>query len=118
MSFQSLLDDRCDIYHLVDTVSSAGYGMPTEKKKGYNEIPSLTDIPCHFNKTSIINMKQGEPQNEYPFERKLNLPIGTAVHSMDKIVDKSTGITYYAGIPDVIRNHHIAVPLRKSEEYL
>lgn len=118
MSFTDLLDDKCDIYHLKTKTELGSFGMPGKETKYYSTAPDQVNIPCHFNKSDLINMRQEEPQNNYPFERKLNLPINTNVKSMDKIVNKMDGIKYYTGIPDNIRNHHISVSLRKVDEIL
>lgn len=118
MSYTSLLDDLCDIYHLKVKENGGGFGLPDEEKEYHSDVPDLENIPCHFNATNIMNMQQGSPQNDYPLEKKLNLPIGTDIKSVDMVVNKANGVAYIAGIPDSIRNHHITVMLKKKEEYL
>lgn len=118
MSFDGLLDDLCDIYFIKTINKQTGFGLPEENENYYEDTPDLKGIPCHFNKTDMKLMTQGDPKNNYPYEKKLNLPLGTKINVMDIIVDKSNNIVYECGIPDNIRNHHITVPLKKMEEYI
>lgn len=118
MSFNALLDDLCDIYQLQTKEVTGAYGTKPTTKKYYEGTPTFINVPCHFNKTDILNMHQSDPQNDYLYERKLNLPVDTNISAMDKVVNKMDGTVYFSGIPDNIRNHHITVGLRKAEEYL
>lgn len=118
MSFDSLLDDLCDIYFIKERTVGGVYGTPSRKETYYEDSPDLPNIPCHFNKVGSPVPSQQDPKNEYTYDRKLNLPINTQISSMDKVVNKMDGIVYYAGIPDNIRNHHISVPLKKEDEFI
>ncbi len=113
MSFESLLNQKCVIYHMKKESKSLGYGI-TSDSFFYSEEPDEADIPCHFNVSDTGTLGQTEDANEYTVAGKLNLPYGTDVRVNDKIIDLGSGITYYAEIPRNIRDHHIIVQVQRK----
>lgn len=114
MAFESLLDHECDIYHMRRTDASPGYGLPSSPKFSYGETPDLASVRCHFCTKSGVTVVQMEPQAKYEAKIKLVLPPGVDVRLNDKIVDRHAGYEYTAEIPRTVRNHHIAVLLRRT----
>lgn len=108
MAFSDLLDHQCDIYHLIKESGSMGYGISVDKFV-YPEEADEKDIDCHFNIADNGVLTQTESANEYTYEGKLQLPLGTKVYVNDKIVDKSNGLVYTAQVPRNIRAHHMVV---------
>jgi hypothetical protein len=114
MSFERLLNHKCDIYHLISTDSSK-YGLPSETEYSYPEAPDLIDVPCHFNiKNGSDSISQSEPQNNLYHTTTLILPFGTDIRINDKVIDKETGLEYTAEVPRNIRGHHIKVKVYRK----
>lgn len=62
MSYQSLLTDRCDLFHLEHKESARGkFGIPADDLQmtlSYPDAPSLTDLACYvIEKTSHLCKK-------------------------------------------------------------
>ena len=118
MSLQDFLRHKCDIYHLITTEESIGYGFGTTKDKifSYPADPDVEGVDCHFHtKTFSSNLEQAEPDNDFIVTRKLTLPIGTDIRMNDKVVEVSSGLEYTARHPLNIRDHHISVTLYRTE---
>lgn len=121
MAFEKLLDHKCDIYHLVKTEKSPGYGLPSSPSFNYSDEPDESGISCHFGVESLdTEVSQKQPQNILREKIKLTLPINTDIRINDKVVDYSTGYEYTAEKPRNIRGHHIFVYVKrtKSQEAL
>lgn len=121
MSFEAMLNHKCDIYHIQKTPLSPGYKLPASPSFSYSDKPDIEDQKCHFcvkNGTRVI--VQNEPQADYQARIKLVLPIGTDVRLNDKIIDKTSGYEYTADIPVRVQNHHLFVMVRRrsSQEAL
>jgi len=116
MSFETLLDHKCDIYHMQKTSKSPGYNLPPSPSFSYPETPDISAVPCHFSTKSGVTVIQAEPQAKYDAKIKLVLPSGTDIRLNDKIVDGNTGYEYTAEIPRGVREHHIAVLLHRSSK--
>lgn len=117
MAFEDLLDHKCAIYHLKEKKEGKDLGFGIKDTEfSYDEVPDLTDIPCHFNvkNNGVGSIEQTEDANEYIVVGKLQLPIGTEVYVNDKIVDLGTGLVYTAEIPRNIRDHHIMVQVQRK----
>lgn len=114
MSFDGLLNHKCDIYHMRKTGVSPGYDLPSSPVFSYPSEPDITVVPCHFSTKSGVKVVQAEPQAKYEASIKLSLPIGTDIRLNDKIVDCDTGYEYTAEIPRNVRAHHIAVTLHRT----
>ena len=116
MGFDSLLNHTCDIYHIEKESKSPGYGLPGSPAFSYPETPDIAGLRCHFNLRNAHRFVQHEPYGALEGRVKLNLPMGTDVRINDKIVHLETGYEYIAEAPTPIRNHHIIVMLRRTNE--
>lgn len=116
---EDFFDHKCNIFHIVKTSSSPGYGLPagSDERYGYGSKADISEVPCHFGvKSSSITIIQGEPQNDMDARIKLTLPIGTDVRLNDKIVSLETGLEYTAEQPRNIRDHHIFVYIKRVDK--
>lgn len=114
MSFEELLNNKCDIYHMKKSESDKGFGIKGASYN-YSDKPDLSSVPCHFNVgDDSASMQQTEDANEYTAVGKLQLPLGTEVYVNDKIVDLENGLSYTAEIPRNIRNHHMIVTIQRK----
>lgn len=118
MSFESMLNHKCDVYHILRDDTSPGYGLPSSPSFSYPDEPDITDLQCHFCiKSGTRTVIQNEPQASYQASVKLVTLFGTDLRLNDKIIDKSTGYEYTADIPVQVQNHHVFVMLsRKSAQ--
>lgn len=117
MSFEAMLNHKCDVYHMLRTDTSPGYGLPSSPVFSYPDTPDIEDLQCHFGVGDTRTVIQAEPQANYQANIKLAVPIGTDIRLNDKIIDKSNGYEYTADIPVQVRNHHVFVMLtRKSAQ--
>ena len=72
MALADFLDHKCDIYHLIQSKDSPGYGLPDSPVFNYNNKPDEKEIPCHFGIESLdAETEQKQPQN---ILRDLNIP--------------------------------------------
>ena len=116
MSFQSLLDHTCDIYHLCAGEGSPGYGLPASPESNYPKDPDEMGVPCHFGvRTQTVSITQTAPVNVMDANIKLTLPAGTDIRRHDKIVDCATGLEYTAEQPRNIRDHHMVVYVKMKD---
>ena len=119
MSVEDFFDHTCDIYHITKEKKSPGYNLPASPSFSYPACADEEGVICHFtvrmgNNTS---MNQNAPQNEYSERVKLNLPIGTDIRMLDKVVDCSTGLEYTVATPSRnIRGDHIIVYVERTEK--
>lgn len=109
MSFNGLLNHSCDIYHMVRTDKSPGYGLPSSPSFSYPEAPDIAAVPCHFGTKGGAMAVIRNEQAMLEARIKLALPAGTDIRVNDKIVDCDTRYEYTAEIPRNIRGHHITV---------
>lgn len=115
MSFETLLDHTCDIYHIQRNDTSPGYNLPSSPAFQYAKEPDLAAVPCHFGvKSSTVAIVQADPQANYEAKIKLILPAKTDVRLNDKIIDCASGYEYTAEVPRNIRDHHITVTIRRT----
>ncbi|WP_373325628.1 DUF3599 family protein [Sporomusa paucivorans] len=111
MSFRSLLTDKCDIYHLIETTTSPGYGLPGETEYSYPDTPDAADVPCKFTEKNQ-NITQGEPGAEIVHSFDVNFLPDVDVRLNDKLV--WNGMEFKAQIPRKIKNHHIEVVVTRK----
>lgn len=119
MAFEDFLNHRCDLYHLIESSESPGYGLPGSPAHAYPDAPDEADVPCHFTQRgsggTVNAIQQNEPQRDYDDRIKLTLPIGTDVRMNDKVLDHRTGMIYYAEIPRIVHgDHHIYVYVKRE----
>ena len=80
MALADFLDHKCDIYHLIQSKDSPGYGLPDSPVFIYNNKPDEKEIPCHFGIESLdAETEQKQPQNILREKIKLTLPAGTGL---------------------------------------
>lgn len=120
MAWEDFLNHTCDIYHIVRSDTSPGYGLPGSPAFSYPDVPDLSNVPCHFTQGgsggTTNTVQQKEPEAEYDDRIKLALPAGTDVRFNDKIIDHRNGYTYYAEVPRTVHgNHHIYVYVARDK---
>lgn len=111
MSFRSLLTDKCDIYHLVETTTSPGYGLPGETEYGYSDVPDAVDVPCKFTEKNQA-ITQGEPGAEIVHSFSVNFLPDVDVRLNDKLA--WNGMEFKAQIPRKVKSHHIEVVVTRK----
>ncbi|MEH7735509.1 DUF3599 family protein [Bacillus pumilus] len=116
MSYQSLLTDRCDIYHLQEEQATGKlYGIPVQDAQpvfSYPDEPDQVDQACYFTeKTQSI--AQQEPNATIHQSYLVHFPITADVRLNDKVVWE--GVTLKLQKPKKIKNHHIEVVAMRSE---
>lgn len=115
MSYENLLTDTCDIYHLKKQATSKGWGIPeedTQKEYFYDDVPDHKDVESYFvesNQTVI----QSEPNQVITEVYKVHFLKSTDIRINDKIV--WGGASYKARKPRLIKNHHIEVIVTRSD---
>ena len=118
MSFEALLNHRCDIYHIIGDSVTPGYGLPSSPSFSYSDMPDISGVPCHFGIRSGVQgivVNQHEPMAVLEGRVKLALPLGTDIRLNDKVINTETGYEYTAEAPTKIREHHITVMLRRTK---
>lgn len=119
MSFQSMLNHTCDIYHIKRSDTSPGYNLPDSPSFSYPQQPDIAGLRCHFSirgQNGGLRVQQNEPFATLDGRRKLSVPKGTDIRINDKIVHIETGYEYIAEAPTQIRNHHTIVMLRRTNK--
>jgi hypothetical protein len=106
MSFAKMLTDKCNIYHLNESTSTPGYGIPGDTQFTYNDQPDLIDVPCKFTEKSQ-SITQGEPGAEIVHSFAVSFLISADVRLNDKMI--FNGAEFKAQIPHKVKNHHIEV---------
>jgi len=116
MSYQSLLTDRCDIFHLQKEQAAGNlYGIPVQDKQpvfSYPEEPDQVDQACYFTEKNQ-SITQQEPNATIHQSYLVHFPITADVRVNDKVVWE--GITLKLQKPRKIKNHHIEVVAMRSE---
>ncbi|WP_368653763.1 DUF3599 family protein [Ornithinibacillus sp. 4-3] len=111
MSYDNLLTDTCDIYHLKSRESGDKWGIPskdTQQEHYYSDTPDIEEEPCYFVEKSQ-SITQGEPNNEIFQTFLVHFSIDTDILLNDKVI--WDGITLTAQKPRKIKDHHIEVNL-------
>ena len=114
MSIEAFFDHTCDIYHIVESAFTPGYGLPSSPSFSYPSEPDIAGLSCHFGVHSAsVSINQTEPADLMNARIKLALPRGTDIRLNDKIVWPETGYVYTAEQPRNIRGHHKYVYIKK-----
>ncbi|MGN0621140.1 MAG: DUF3599 family protein [Porcipelethomonas sp.] len=117
MSFEKMLDHKCEIYHLKKSDMSPGYGLPPAESFEYGETPDVENVSCHFGIGSLSSsVEQQRPQNNLDERIKLTLPADTDIRINDRIVNCENGMEYTAELPRNIRGHHIFVYIHRISQ--
>ncbi|XYU18299.1 DUF3599 family protein [Bacillus pumilus] len=116
MSYQSLLTDRCDIYHLQEEQAAGNhYGIPIQDAQpvfSYPDEPDQVDQACYLTERNQ-NITQQEPNATIHQLYLVHFPITADVRLNDKVVWE--GVTLKLQKPRKIKNHHIEVVAMRSE---
>lgn len=116
MSYQSLLTDRCDIFHLKnEQLSKDRFGVPVQDAQpifSYPDGPDQVDQACYFTERNQ-NITQQEPNATIHQLYLVHFPITADVRLNDKVVWE--GVTLKLQKPRRIKNHHIEVIAMRSE---
>ncbi|MGK9391316.1 DUF3599 family protein [Bacillus sp. RK1064] len=116
MSYQSLLTDRCDIYHLQEEQKTGNlYGIPVQDAQpvfSYPDEPDQVAQPCYFTEKNQ-SITQQEPNATIHQSYLVHFPGNTDVRLNDKVVWE--GVTLKLQKPRRIKNHHIEVVAMRSE---
>ena len=120
MSFDAMLNHTCDVFHIVRSDASPGYNLPTSPVFSYPDVPDIPALRCHFGvrsgSTAGTRVAQNAPYASLDGRVKLAVPLGTDIRINDKITHCETGYEYTAEAPTQIREHHIIVMLRRTEQ--
>ena len=112
---EDFFNHTCNIYHLQSKDVSLEYGLD-DKKYLYAKEPDIENVMCHFYIKTPEQLVYNTPQPSINGRMKLALPIGTDIHSNDKVVNNVTGLSYIAEVIHNIREHHIMVYLFREDE--
>ncbi|MGX8177434.1 DUF3599 family protein [Exiguobacterium artemiae] len=111
MSYDKLLSDRANIYHLDKTSSGGGFGLPSEDAFSYPSTPDLTNVPCYLvrGRGTLI---QTDSMHVSSSDDMAHFKYATDLREGDKVV--IDGSIYKAGKPYKVKQHHIECPLRRE----
>lgn len=116
MSYQSLLTDRCDIYHLKEEQKTDNlYGIPVQDAQpvfSYPDEPDQVAQPCYFTDKNQ-SITQQEPNATIHQLYLVHFSSNADVRLNDKVVWE--GVTLKLQKPRKIKNHHIEVVAMRSE---
>lgn len=117
MSYENLLTDRCDIYHLKerDASGDGGFGVPVgdrQKEYYYDDVPDLANVKCYLaeKNQTIIQM---EPNAQVTQSYHAHFLVSADIRTNSKVV--WDGITLKAHKPRKIKSHHLEVTLVRSD---
>ena len=115
MSFDTMLNHKCAVYHVIRTDKSPGYNLPASPSFSYPDEPDIAELPCHFGvKGGAGVVVQTEPKANYEAKIKLTVPMGTDIRLNDKIINTETGYEYTAEVPMTVREHHMFVMIKRT----
>jgi hypothetical protein len=112
MSYEDLLSDRCDIYHLTELQEGTSFGVPGETKYSYPEVPDLQNFPSLFVKENV-KVEKNEPGIVIVQSFLVHFLVNTDVRFNDKVI--FNGQAYRLQVPRNIRSHHIEVIAIKDD---
>lgn len=116
MSIESLLTDRCNIFHLKSEPSNQpSFGVPVENMQQeleYGPIPDHTGVKSYFAESNQ-NIMQTLPDNKITEVMKVTFLLGTDIRTNDKII--YDGASYTARKPNVIKTSHIEVKAIRND---
>ncbi|MDT9719131.1 DUF3599 family protein [Paenibacillus sp. ClWae2A] len=103
MSYEDMLTDRCDIYHMQLSAGPGRFGVPAAPELKYGSVPDAIDVSCWFvEKGQSIN--QAEPNNEILHSFLVHFLPDTDVRVNDKVVWNGVELTLQ--VPRDLRGHH------------
>lgn len=108
MSYQKMLTDRSDVFHIKSEAAPTKYGVPSvDKAKVYNypEVADLTNVPCLFTKAGgFSSYLQGEPNRSINEQWLVHFMPNVDIRLNDKVI--KDGVEYRLQTPRKVRNHH------------
>lgn len=103
MSYEDLLIDCCDIYHMQSSAGPGRFGVPSAPELKYGSVPDISNVPCWFvEKGQTIN--QAEPNNEILHSFLVHFLPDVDVRVNDKVVWNGVELTLQ--VPRDLRGHH------------
>ncbi|WP_408893503.1 DUF3599 family protein [Paenibacillus taichungensis] len=103
MSYEDLLVDRCDIYHMHSSARPGRFGVPSAFELKYGSVPDTADVPCWFvEKGQTIN--QAEPNNEILHSFLVHFLPDADIRVNDKVVWNGVELTLQ--VPRDLQGHH------------
>lgn len=108
MSYNDFLDHTCDIYHMAQGENKGlGYRLTAEPSFEYPATADESGVACHFDSVSTT-LNQNEPNDDLLIRTKLNLPVGTDLRLLDKVIWNDTGLEYTViSPPRTVHGHHV-----------
>jgi hypothetical protein len=108
MSYQSLLTDRCNIFHLMPNPVESRYGVPSGDlgvEFTYDTEADLLNVPCYFTRNSSnSSYQQNEPNRTIIESFLVHFMPSIDIRFNDKVIWNN--IEYRLQIPRKIKNHH------------
>lgn len=104
---EDFFDHTCDIFHVIESQRSPGYGLPGTADFSYPDTPDIVECACHFHVSDSMAMAQAQPQTDYSGKIKVGFPAGTEVRINDVVRHRESGLSYRLELPKNIRGHHI-----------
>lgn len=107
MSFQSMLDKKCNIHKVKQANGTGNYGLPSQEVFSYSETPDFTDIQCSYviTKGSVSRFESAGPvvslDTKFFFLSGTNVALGDVLNCDGKY--------YRLDNPKDVRGHHIEV---------
>lgn len=117
MSYENLLTDRCDIYHLQsrNKQDSKSFGVPVDDYQEefyYGDTPDSENVKCYFVEKNQ-SVTQQDPNKRIIETYRVHFLPSTDIRTNDKVV--WDGATYKAQKPRKIKNHHIEVTVVRND---
>jgi hypothetical protein len=115
MSYEKLLTDRCDIYHLKSCSPGGNWGIPTEdmqQETYYDDEPDVIDVKAYFTEKNQ-SITQGEPNAVITQSYLVHFLVSADIQTGSKVI--WDGVSYKAQKPRKIKNHHQEVTLIRSD---
>ncbi|AOZ89553.1 DUF3599 domain-containing protein [Bacillus xiamenensis] len=116
MSYESLLTDRCDLFHLENEEPVRGkYGIPAgdmQMTPAYPDAPSIRDLACYVVEKNQ-SLVQEEPNTVIYQSYLVHFPIASDIRLHDKMV--WNGISLKLQQPKRVKQHHIEVMAVRKE---
>lgn len=117
MSYESLLTDWCDIYHLKErpVVAGGNFGVPiddVQMEYYYDSEPNLSEVKCYFTEKNqtIVQM---DPNASISQSYNIHFLVSTDVRINSKIVWEDS--IFKAQKPRKIKNHHQEVVAKRND---
>lgn len=108
---KSLLQFRCDIYHLTESGKDVGYGLPAETEYEYPIQPDKSGASCYYYIVQNSTL-QSAPNKELTLYYKVIFGPDEDIRFNDKIT--IGGIPFILDLPEKKLSSHIEVLAKKQ----